>query len=364
MKRTVPLLALLLSLFAVSPLLADETDTIPAPQTKGQRLLNAVGERLKFSGFFQAGYTGVMNGDIPLSKMRAGDNTFAVNRLCFTVRANLAKGLDVVYQGDFSYSFNMLDFYATYELNPAFVLSFGQQKTPLTIENQLPPFFAETISLGSPITNFLTSADPSNPLNGVQTGRDIGFMVRGDLFKSLIGYKIGLFNGQGINSRDLDKNKALSGSLSLRPLKGLELQGSFWTGAMTAKGSAAFTAGERHVEAGQSFTRDRWSAGAAYSSSAWSLRGEYVWGKDDAVVSDGFYLTGRARLYKGLEAVLSYTRADYNRGGIDPLTADYFIAGLQYWFLPKCRLQVEYNLNAPHDRALSHAIQAQLQFAF
>ena len=357
------------ALMLSTTLSAAEMDSLPNGEVRPSAFANIVekiSEKIQLSGFFQSGYTGVLSGNVPLSGMTKGYNTLDVKRLCFTVRANLTEELQVVYQGDFSYGYKLLDFYATYMPVKEFGIVFGQMKTPLTIENQLPPFLVETINLAAPITNYLASLDPSNTLNGSQSGRDFGFMLKGDLFRgNLLGYKIGLFNGQGINVRDLDKNKLFTGALTLRPLRGLEVQGSFMTGKLTAVGPAVFEAGGKRVAAGETISRDRWAAGAAYTGSGWALRGEYIWGKDDASVSDGFYLTGKATLLKNFDLVASYSHASYNRTEPGRLEVDTYIAGLNYWFLPKCRLQVEYNVNDPKGSgSASHAILAQLQFAF
>ena len=91
------------------------------------------------------------------------------------------------------------------------------------------------------------------------------------------------------------------------------------------------------------------------------LRSEYLEGKDDDMISKGFYVTGVGRLFKNLDIIGSYDFMDlYERQQVHNITA-----GLQYWFFPKCRLQAQYVLSNPKgEYNNTHALLTQVQVAF
>ena len=87
-------------------------------------------------------------------------------------------------------------------------------------------------------------------------------------------------------------------------------------------------------------------------------------GKDGDVTSRGGYVTGSVALGKGVDLIASADYYDHN------ISMDYgqtqLTGGLQYWFYPKCRLQLQYTrslcghlLGDDYNR-----IQAQVQVAF
>ena len=76
-------------------------------------------------------------------------------------------------------------------------------------------------------------AHPSN-------GRDIGLQVQGDLIKNAAGrnllhYQVGVFDGQGINVKDVDQQKNIIGGIWVMPVEGLRLGCFGWTGSYARK---------------------------------------------------------------------------------------------------------------------------------
>jgi len=72
-------------------------------------------------------------------------------------------------------------------------------------------------------------AHPSN-------GRDIGVQIQGDFLKTaagrnLVHYQVGVFDGQGINVRDVDQQKNIIGGVWVMPVEGMRL-GWFGQGNM------------------------------------------------------------------------------------------------------------------------------------
>ncbi len=73
-------------------------------------------------------------------------------------------------------------------------------------------------------------------------GRDIGLQLQGDFLKNangrnLLHYQIGVFNGQGINTKDVDNQKNIIGGVWVMPVKGMRIGAFGWTGSYARKGT-------------------------------------------------------------------------------------------------------------------------------
>ncbi|WP_373704927.1 porin [Porphyromonas loveana] len=344
-----------LKYFLAASILMLGAGSICAQQSAGS-LVNTIKERMTFSGYAQAGYTSLW---YPDGKEMYNYNTFDVKRIVLRVDAAITDKWSIAYFADFGKGYTTLELYTAYKATPEFGIRLGQFKTAYTIENQLSPATIETITCGSAITNFLAAGDGSDPLMGAQSGRDIGIEVYGDLSNDVLSYRLGVVNGQGINRVDASLQKTLMGSLTLRPFENLSFTGSFMSGKTLAKEDLTIPFYE--VETDDLYDRLRWSVGGMFRSKYFDLRSEYLYGKDDNRVTDGFYVTGVARLFKNIDLIASYDYMDLYR-----LNKFYNVtAGLQYWFYPKCRLQVQYammDLKGPQNT--SHAIMTQVQVGF
>ena len=95
------------------------------------------------------------------------------------------------------------------------------------------------------------------------TGRDMGAMLYGGFFNrkgySVLGYNFGVFNGEGLNVKDKNKSKDLVARLTLRPVRGLQIAGSYYWGEY---GSSSASATVR----APATTRDRWSCAPSGSA--------------------------------------------------------------------------------------------------
>jgi predicted porin len=255
---------------------------------------------------------------------------------------------------------SLTEIYTEYKLLPGLSARLGQFKTPYTIENLLSPTSVELINCYSQSTNYLAGVDNSDKLFGGSGGRDMGLMFYGDLFDKLVDYKLALMNGQGINIKDQNKNKDIVGSLMVNPLKWLSIGSSFIKG----KGSAVAVSNvNSNIAVGESYTRNRWSVGAVIETNPVSLRSEYLSGKDGAIESDGFYtMLSYHFLPKKFDVIASY---DYiNRDKLSDYKQTNYIAGVQYWFYPRCRLQLQYTFRDEKAGEDTGLIQAQIQVRF
>lgn len=320
---------------------------------------------LEVSGFGQVGYASGFGEPLPFPGFGGkGTNAFRVYRAVLKAEFRPTDHLMVRYLGNLAPDYRNLEFFGAYQPIEAFGITFGQMKVPFLMDNQISPAAHELISTMSLISNYMGAGDPSNPLTGLWTGRDVGVQVGGELFGRLLGYRLGLFNGQGMNRQDRNKDKTLSGSLSFRPLVGLEIGASFLSGRTIAEGDGRFAKEGIRTMAGEAFRMDRVAGGVSYHGKGWSVRSEYMTGRDGGIKSDGVYATALVNIVSALDLIASYTYTDFNKGGDNPLQVNNYILGMQYRFRPGWRLRVEYNaLDASHQ-ATSHLLSTQLQVAF
>ena len=253
----------------------------------------------------------------------------------------------------------ILEAYTEYRFLPQLTARIGQFKTMYTIENPMSPCFVELINCYSQVVNYLAGINGSDPLYGSNSGRDMGILIYGDLFKKKLSYNLAVMNGQGINLKDKNNQKDIVGSLMVHPLDWLSVGGSFVKG----KGCAvAASSVNPDIAIGDSYTRNRWSAGATIQTKPVSLRTEYLAGKDGHVKSDGYYATASIHVLPKFDIVASY---DYfNKDKAQDYKQSNYVAGVQWWFYPKCRLQAQYTYYDPHKGENSNLLQAQLQVRF
>ena len=166
-------------------------------------------------------------------------------------------------------------------------------------------------------------------------------------------------NGQGINLKDKNNQKDIVGNLMLNPIKELSIGGSFIKG----KGCAVATSSiNPDIKVGDNYTRNRWSVGAKLTTKPLDLRTEYLAGKDGRIKSAGYYATASIHVLPKFDIIASY---DYlNKDKASDIKQSNYIAGMQWWFYPKCRLQVQYTYCDRHLEEKSNLIQTQIQVRF
>lgn len=323
--------------------------------------LKELTDRIELHGYAQGGYAwNDANGK--------QTNDFNLKRTLFWAKARITDRWSFLFMHDFSSV--VQEYYMDYRFSNdnSFSVRLGQFKHSFSMENPLSPTMLELIDVYSQATLFLAGEGP-DPLNGVNYGRDMGLMVYGSLFNDRLLYELAVMNGQGINRRDGNNNKDLIAKIDVRPMNGLRIVASGQKGKGHAVGTAAWNPS---VAEGDDYTRDRLSvgaewkmpttAGAASTTGGVSVRGEYMWGKDGDVNSNGGYVTGCVPIGKGVDIIAS---ADYFNRNPD---MDYYqtqlTAGLQYWFFKKCRAQLQYTRVLSHFQDDYNWLQAQLQVAF
>ena len=163
----------------------------------------------------------------------------------------------------------MRDFTLEWVRFKEFQIKIGQFKRCFTYENPMNPW---DLGLGnySQLAQRMTAliADDCSGETG-QNGRDLGLQFQGDLFPigkdkhRLIRYQAAVYNGNGQNKKDNNKQKDWMGNIQVQPVKGLFVGLYGWTGTYT---------GANNV----SVKRNRWALSCVYSHKDWSFRAEYA----------------------------------------------------------------------------------------
>jgi hypothetical protein len=341
MKRN--LFSFIIAFIALNNAFAQESPT--------NAVVNTLRERIDLSGYAQTGYT---------YDDHVNSNTFDIKRIIFMAQGKITNEWLVYFMYTFGPGSSLTEIYTEYKFLPGLSARLGQFKTPYTIENLMSPTTLELINCYSLATNYLAGVDNSDRLYGGAGGRDMGLMIHGDLFNKLLHYQLALMNGQGINIKDQNNNKDVVGNLTVNPLKWLSVGGSFIKGKGYALAASNIVS---DVAAGENYTRNRWSAGVTVETAPVSLRSEYLSGKDGKVNSDGFYAVASFHVIpKKIDLIASYDYFNRNKSVGDKQTN--YIVGAQYWFYPKCRVQLQYTFRDMKKGEDSNLVQAQIQVRF
>ena len=212
-------------------------------------------------------------------------------------------------------------------------------------------------------------------------GRDIGIQLQGDLLKikegrALLHYQIGVFNGQGINTKDVDNQKDIIGGLWVMPISGMRLGTFGWTGSYARKDNNGI----------KSLSKRRYAISGEYVTNDWTFRSEYIHStgygfktvyNDKTNLSetevdyekgnkaDGFYALAIAPIIKNKFHVKA--RYDMYRPSAEwNNSKTYYEIGADYEFVKNLKISAEYIL--VNDRSLEKhnysMIDTQLSFRF
>lgn len=176
-----------------------------------------------------------------------------------------------------------------------FGVQLGQYKIPFSIENvDYGPLKLEAIDYPMALQALMGLSEQIGADKLSATGRDLGVTFYGGLWKcrdfTVINYRIGVFNGAGINCWDNNRSKDISMRLNINPTENLVVSGSYYRGEW----------GAEHIG------RKRFAAGIAYEGRKWFARAEYVGGKTGALLSDGYYAVAGWRISKYVTPLARY----------------------------------------------------------
>lgn len=339
---------------------AQETDSKTRTVTVPSWVAN-LSERIELHGYAQAGYTWKHQDD-------NHSNTFDVKRVLFWAKANVTERWSFLFMHDFSSE--VQEFYTDYRFSRGKEINvrFGQFKNSLSMQNPLSPTKLDLIDCYSQAVVYLTGCG-SDPLNGVQYGRDLGLMVYGDVLDSKLHYELAVMNGSGINCKDNNNQKDVIGKLEYRIKPNLRVVATGQLGKGHALAESEYCP---DIRKGDDYTRDRWSFGAEWKEHAdgvdyWKNRtaqvqAEILGGRDGSNHSIGAYATACLPVCKELDVIASADYFNYNTDlGLKQMN---FVVGVQHWFYKTCRVQVQYTNANPAKSKHYGYLQTQLQVAF
>ena len=179
----------------------------------------------------------------------------------------------------------LVDLFAEWQKYDFAKIKFGQFKRPFTFDNPLHPIDQGFMSVAQSVISLSGFSDRTG--EHASNGRDIGVQLQGDFLKTaegrnLLHYQIGVFNGEGINTKDVDQQKDIIGGLWVMPVDGLRIAAFGWTGSTTRKanykeeiivGNVTTT---QHVSKTVTLQKRRYALSAEYKKNDWTLRSEYI----------------------------------------------------------------------------------------
>ena len=185
----------------------------------------------------------------------------------------------------------MVDLFAEWQKYEFFKVKIGQFKNPFTFENPMNPIDQGFMGYAQNVSKLAGFSDRAGEHSS--NGRDIGLQFQGDFLKNsngrnLLHYQIGVFNGQGINTKDVDNQKNVIGGVWVMPVKGMRIGAFGWTGSYARKGtwttieqdltsSATPTPTKEVTHSGvRKLSQNRYAFSAEYKANDWTFRSEYI----------------------------------------------------------------------------------------
>lgn len=310
-------------------------------------------KKLTLWGYAHSHYTVQKKGD-------KTTNDMSVVRIILMARGELTKKVSFFIMYDARMS-ELHEYFGEYAFLPELKLRVGQFKTPYTLESILSPAILNNISFDNSALYMASIA--TDPCKGDHVGRDVGFMLTGDAitYKSwkLLNYSIGVFNGAGMNQKENNSQKDVIGMLNITPVKGLMFSTSFVLGTGHAEADNPYGA----FKLGDNYKHDRWACGLEMTTSPLYARGELMTGNDGGIHSLGYYLNLEAHVLPKFDVVANYDCLKKNTNLKDSETRTY-MAGVQYWFSKRCRVQTQYVHTHPEIGSNTNALITQFQMGF
>ena len=333
-------------------------------------------KNIKFSGYGMLQYQGE-------DKENAHSNTFNLRLARFILDGKI---------GDFDWraqiqgtnatgpgqpTVQLVDLYAEWRKYPEFKIRAGQFKRAFTYENPTHPITQGWRGYADVINKLSAFGDRTGEKSS--GGRDIGIQFAGDLFpnangRKLFHYQMGIYNGEGVNQKDMDNRKDIIAVAWVMPIKGVRIGAFGWTGSRG--GMLDPNTGEK-----RSIDKNRYCISAEYDLNEYTFRAEYIhsqgWGasspgnnvreidysKGDK--ADGWYVFGIVPIVKSkLHAKARYQT--YRNQKDWATSVNQVECGLNYFFTKNLELHLEYSHVNDRNQAKHNynLIDAELDFRF
>ena len=249
----------------------------------------------------------------------------------------------------------LYEYYGEWTFSEGFGLRLGQQRVTFCFENQISLSLLESIE-NSPTVAALAGRAQDVALKS--SGRDIGVHAFGYLLKRRLHYRVGFFQGAGMNNPENNERKDFAALLSLEAFPGLRLGGSLYLGEAVYALNGAEAAG---------YIRNRWAVGFLYEGKRFEARSEYLRGRDADTWKDGIYAMA---LYHFLpQRLRAFAKVDcFRPDSSSPNMLFTGILGANYSFASRCRFQLNYLIEMQQavfpGRIAGNTLLAQLQIGF
>ena len=186
----------------------------------------------------------------------------------------------------------MVDLFAEWQKFEYFKVKIGQFKNPFTFENPMHPIDQGFMGYSQNVSKLAGFSDRAG--EHASNGRDIGLQLQGDFLKNangrnLLHYQIGVFNGQGTNTKDVDQQKNVIGGIWVMPVSGMRIGAFGWTGSYARKGNWTETVADptssvapgatkevTHTNEVRSLNQNRYAFSFEYKKDGWTVRSEYI----------------------------------------------------------------------------------------
>lgn len=179
----------------------------------------------------------------------------------------------------------MVDLFAEWQKYEYFKVKIGQFKNPFTFENPMHPIDQGFMGYSQNVSKLAGFSDRAG--EHASNGRDIGIQFQGDFLKNangrnLLHYQIGVFNGQGTNTKDVDNQKNIIGGVWVMPVSGMRIGAFGWTGSYARKGTwtdehdASYTADIQKRSGVRKLSQNRYAFSFEYKQDGWTVRSEYI----------------------------------------------------------------------------------------
>lgn len=209
-------------------------------------------------------------------KDNAESNTFSLRMVRLSLDGRLFNDFAYKIQGQINGNTSTLgesprivDAYVEWQKYKFVMVKVGQFKRPFTFENPMNPIDQGFMSYAQNVSSLAGFSDRVGEHSS--NGRDIGIQLQGDVLRvaggrALFHYQIGIFNGQGINTKDVDNQKDVIGGLCVMPIKGMRIGAFGWTGSYARKDENGIV----------SLSKRRYAISGEYAVNDWTFRSEYI----------------------------------------------------------------------------------------
>ena len=339
---------------------------------QGENEKKAIFTPPKFSGFAMASYQATFQDG-------NNSNSFDLRLVRASIEGRILDDFYYKIQGQINgntttmgSSPRLVDYFMEWQKLEFFKIKLGQFKRPFTYENPMNPIDQGFMSYSQPVSKLAGFSDRDGM--HASNGRDIGLQFQGDFLKNrngrnLLHYQVGVFNGQGINVKDVDERKDIIGGAWFMPISGMRIGAFGWEGSYARKGALGVVSLRQH----------RYAFSAEYKKGDLQLRTEYIHStglgfattyqnsadaKDTTIKtytdkdgnevandkSDGVYALAIVPVVK--DKLMAKARYDLYRPTASSVAAKTnYEVGLNYRFCKYLEVQTEYCLT--HDRALA-----------